>query len=209
MLYLGTASGPKVRDAMARGLICQMVTPKAGNRLTPGATFALDNGTVKIVDGRPVTDPEWNEAKWLRMLDRYQHTPGCLFAVVPDVVGDAAATNERWVRYHGAVRNRGYRAAYVTQNGCESIPASAGAVFVGGDDAWKEGAQGRRLTRQAQARGLWCHMGRVNTRTRLRLAAMDGYDSVDGTGLAFGPDRNLPQLLGWLYPDQQSLWGVA
>lgn len=63
--------------------------------------------------------------------------------------------------------------------------------------------------RAAQARGLHCHMGRVNTRGRIRDAAMDGYDSVDGTGLAFGPDRNLPQLLSWLYPEQASLFGVA
>src|SRR5262245_34739545 len=125
---------------MTRGLIGQMITPKSGNRHVPGVTFALDNGVVTLVDSRPVTDPDWSETRWLAMLDRYQHTPGCLFAVVPDVVGDADATNERWARYHGAVRNRGYRAAYVTQNGCRSIPASAGAVFVGGDDNWKLGA---------------------------------------------------------------------
>jgi hypothetical protein len=207
VLYLGTASGPKVRDAMADKLIGQMITPKAGNRLVDGAVFAIDNGCVSIVDGRPITDPRWDEDRWLATLDRYQHTSGCLFAVVPDIVSDAAGTNERWARYHGAVRDRGYRAAYVTQNGCESIPASAGAVFVGGDDAWKEGRQARRLTRQAQARGLWCHMGRVNTLGRLRFAALDGYDSVDGTGLAFGPDRNLPQLLRWLYPAQPSMFG--
>lgn len=207
MLYLATASGPKVCDAMADGLLGQMVTPKSGNRLVEGATFALDNGVVRLIDGRPATDPKWDERRWLAMLDRYQGTPGCLFAVVPDVVGDAAGTNERWARHHGAVRDRGYQPAYVTQNGCRSIPASAGAVFVGGDDAWKDGPEARRLTQQAQARGLWCHMGRVNTLGRLRRAALDGYDSVDGTTLAFGPDRNLPQLLRWLYPAQPSFFG--
>jgi hypothetical protein len=48
------------------------------------------------------------------------------------------------------------------------------------------------------ARGLWCHMGRVNSLRRLRLAVQDGYDSVDGTFLAFGPDRKLPRLLTYL-----------
>jgi hypothetical protein len=33
---------------------------------------------------------------------------------------------------------------------------------------------------------------------RLRPAASIGCDSVDGTLLAYGPDRNLPELLGWL-----------
>jgi hypothetical protein len=41
-------------------------------------------------------------------------------------------------------------------------------------------------------------MGRVNSLRRLRLAARDGYDSVDGTFLAFGPDKNLPRLLAYL-----------
>jgi hypothetical protein len=33
---------------------------------------------------------------------------------------------------------------------------------------------------------------------RLRYAATIGCDSVDGTYLAYGPSRNLPNLLGWL-----------
>lgn len=189
---------------MSAALLGQMITPKSGNRLVPGVTFALDNGVVRLEGGRPVTDPDWSEARWLAMLDRYRGVPGCLFAVVPDVVGDAAATNVRWARYHGAVRNRGYRAAYVTQNGCRSIPASAGAMFVGGDDAWKDGPDARRLAADARRRGMWCHMGRVNTRGRLRRAASEGYDSVDGTKLAFGPDENLPSLLIWLRSADQA-----
>lgn len=183
---------------MAHGLIGQMITPKAGNRLVPGVTFALDNGCVRLEGARPVTDPDWSEERWIAMLDRYRGVPGCLFAVVPDVVGDARATNGRWARYHGAVRNRGYRCAYVTQNGCRSIPASAGAVFVGGNDAWKDGPEALELTQQARQRGLWCHLGRANTLRRIRRSALDGYDSVDGTTLAFGPDRNLPQLVRFL-----------
>lgn len=179
---------------MAAGHLGQMVTYKAGNRLVPGIPFAIDNGCVTMRDGMPVTDPDWSEDRWLRCLDRYAGVPGCLFAVVPDWVGDAERTNQRWAAYHGAVRNRGYRAAYVTQNGCTSIPASAGAVFVGGDNQWKDGLDALDLTRQAQARGLWCHMGRVNTPARAARCAREGYDSVDGTLLAFGPDINLPRL---------------
>lgn len=33
--------------------------------------------------------------------------------------------------------------------------------------------------------------------------------NADGTYLAFGPDVNLPRLLSWLRPDQQSMFGVA
>ena len=120
---------------------------------------------------------------------------------------NCTATNRRWARYHGAVRNRGFRAAYVIQNGCRSIPASAGAVFIGGDDTFKLGLDAARLVRRAKAAGLWVHMGRVNTLRRLRYAALIGCDSVDGTTLAWGPDRNLPSLLRWIHPAQPSMFG--
>lgn len=207
MLYLATASGPLVRDAMSTGLIGQVVTYKSGNVLTPGASFILDCGTVKIVDGHPENDPDWDPVAWEANVRRYATEPGCLFAVVPDWVNDATRTNQRWAQYHGIVRNLGLRPAYVLQNGCESIPASAGAVFVGGDTAWKLGSEARRLIAQAKARGMWVHMGRVNSLRRLRYAAQLGCDSADGTCLAFGPDTNLPKLLRWLHPAQPSFFG--
>lgn len=207
MLYLATASGPKVRDAMTAGHLCQMITYKSGNRLTPGATFAIDNGVVTLQDGRPVTDPDWDPDRWETCLVRYRYEPRCLFAAVPDVVGDADATNERWAWWHGMVRNLGYRAAYVLQNGCRSIPTSAGAVFIGGDDEFKLGPAARLLVAEAKRRGLWVHGGRVNSLRRLRYMADIGCDSVDGTLLAHGPDVHLPRLRAWLDPDQPGLFG--
>ncbi|MFI1185809.1 hypothetical protein [Streptomyces californicus] len=52
-------------------------------------------------------------------------------------------------------------------------------------------------------------MGRVNSRVRMGIAEWFGCDSVDGTYLAYGPDRNLPKLLKWLdeLDDQPSLLG--
>ena len=207
MLYLATASGPKARDAMTTGLIGQMITYKAGNRRVASCDYALDNGIVQLVDGQPVTDRDWSETRWLALLDLYQYEPGCLFAVVPDAVGDAQRTNELWAQYAGAVISRDYRAAYVAQNGCERIPASATAVFIGGDTAWKLGPEVRRLIGVAHRRGLWVHMGRVNSLRRLRYAADLGCHSADGTYLAFGPDSNLPKLLAWLHPAQPSMFG--
>jgi hypothetical protein len=42
-------------------------------------------------------------------------------------------------------------------------------------------------------------VGRVNSRARLRWAATTGVDSVDGTYLRYGPDRNWPHLRAWLH----------
>lgn len=127
-------------------------------------------------------------------------TPGCLFAVVPDVVGDSEATDARWSEWAPLVKSLGYRPAYVTQNGCTAIPEDAGAVFTGGDDAWKLGAQAQALVADARSRGLWCHMGRVNSLKRLRFAAFHGYHSVDGTFLGRtcqGGERIRELIPGW------------
>ena len=189
MLYLATASTREVRDAMRGGLLGQMTTPLSGNRLEPGVPWGLDNGCFS---------DRWNERTWRATLERYAGTPDRLFAVVPDAVGDAAETDDLWRQWAPVVSGFGYRRAYVLQNGCRRVPCDAEAVFTGGDTKWKLGESARRLMQGSAARGLWCHMGRVNSLRRLRLAVQDGYDSVDGTFLAFGPDRNLPRLLTYL-----------
>lgn len=190
MLYLATASGPKVHDAMRAGLLGQMMQPNIGNRLLGEVTWAADNGCFSA---------SWKPRKWLMFLGRCQASPlPPLFATVPDVVGDSEATDKLWDRWAPIVTSLGFIPAYVTQNGCRRIPKDAGAVFTGGDDEWKEGARARGLMQVGKNRGLWTHMGRVNTKRRLKLAHGHGYDSVDGTMLAFGPDKNLPILLRWM-----------
>jgi hypothetical protein len=75
---------------------------------------------------------------------------------------------------------------------------AGGVIFLAGDTEWKLSGHAARITREAKRRGLRVHMGRVNSRRRLDVAEMFGCDSADGTYLSFGPDRNLPTLLGWL-----------
>lgn len=188
MIYLANPSTPGVREAMTAGDLGCIDTPAQGNKRQDGWTWAADNGCFS---------EKWAAGKWYGWLDSLDPT-GCLFAVVPDVVCDAEATDRRWSRYAPAVKALGFPAAYVTQNGCTGFPADADALFTGGDDEWKLGRDARDLMREAKALGLWCHMGRVNSLRRLKLAATDGYDSVDGTYLAFGPDTNLPKLLRYL-----------
>jgi hypothetical protein len=41
--YYITASGPKVREAMRRGQLGQIITPVSGNRVIPGVDWIADN----------------------------------------------------------------------------------------------------------------------------------------------------------------------
>jgi hypothetical protein len=123
-----------------------------------------------------------------------------LDAVVPDVVGDHEATLAQWDTYADVVTGFGYRPAFVLQDGCtpDEIPEDAYAVFVGGSDRFKLSAEARVCVDSARDLAMWTHMGRVNSRHRLLLAASWGIDSVDGTYAAFGPDINFPRILAWV-----------
>jgi hypothetical protein len=117
------------------------------------------------------------------------------------VVGDAIATLNRSLPVLPKIRALGYKAALVAQDGLENVSIpwwTFDVLFIGGSTEWKLGAACAEIVRQAKARGKWVHMGRVNSFKRLAYAQAIGCDSADGTFVAFGPDRNVPQLTGWL-----------
>lgn len=211
MLYLANPSTEPVRAAMRDGLLGAIATPAQGNRIDGIPLRAYDNGCGPGVRGIGAGFPGYeNYLHWLAIMRDSEGAEftdpdqsGCLFAVAPDVVADAAATLRRQsvMRKLEWIRHLGLPAAFVIQDGQEDLPVPWGdldAVFIGGSTEWKLGAHARRLAAQARERGKHLHMGRVNSLRRLRYAAAIGCDSADGTYLAFGPDVNLPKLLGWL-----------
>lgn len=195
MRFFGNpTSSPKVHEAMRAGLIDFIDTPAQGNLRPPGIAWCADNGCFS--DGYP------GDVAWFAWLTANATDAGtCVFAVAPDVVADAAATLARSLPWLPKIRALGYPAAFVAQNGLTSETCPWGefdVLFIGGDDAFKLGRDARQLIREAKARGKWVHMGRVNSEKRMRYAQAVGCDSVDGTYLTFGPDVNLPKVLGWL-----------
>ena len=56
------------------------------------------------------------------------------------------------------------------------------ALFIGGATTeFKLGPQVEAIVTEARHRGIWVHMGRVNSLRRLAYAASIGCDSIDGT----------------------------
>lgn len=192
MRYFANPSTPRVREAMSAGLIDCIVTPKQGNKIPEGATICADNGC--FGKGYP-GDDEW--FSWLSGLPAERVT----FAVAPDVIGDADATLSRSLPWLAKIRALGMPAAFVAQDGLtpDVTPWDKfDVLFIGGSTDWKLGQEARDVISEAKRRGKHVHMGRVNSRRRLQYADAVGCDSADGTYLAFGPDLNLPNLLGWL-----------
>lgn len=194
--YFATPSGPDVRRVMEAGDLHCMTTPAQGNQLPDGCLIGVDNG--KFGKGYPGDGP---------CLDFFEHTAErygrgrITFAVVPDEPFDSVGTLALFRQLQPAVQEIGVPVAFAAQDGCDVLGVpwdDLDVLFLAGSTEWKIGPIAERLAREARERGRWVHMGRVNSFRRLRIAEWFGCNSADGTFLAHGPDKNLPQLLRWL-----------
>lgn len=179
---------------MQAHLIGMIDTPAQGNTLPAGIDWCADNGCFGT--GYPGDD---GYLTWLTQ--RVDRLARCAFATAPDIVGDAQATLTRSARMLPRIRQLGYPAALVAQNGLEHLEVpwdTFDVLFIGGDTTWKLDAAARALVTEAKARGKKVHMGRVNSERRIHYAHIIGCDSADGTYLTYGPRTNLPKLLAWL-----------
>lgn len=148
-------------------------------RLDRGVPWCLDNG---------VFSGKFEVNKWLSMintLDQSYHDT-CLFIVVPDKVGDAAITLSQFKQYRDMIPN--LPAALVSQDGiaqhANKIPwDDFDVLFVGGTDKHKLGPEGTWIGKEAQRRGKWVHIGRVNSVSR--ILKFWWANSWDGTCMNF------------------------
>jgi len=222
LIYLANPCSPSVRQAMRGGLLGMIDTPAQGNTLEPGTTWCADNGCFGA--GYP-GDLRWLE--WLqnhpgdRELCLFATAPD----VVGDHAATWERSRP-WlplIREAGCPAALVAQNGMTVHNW--SHWAEIDCLFLGGsmeclpcgyvrpsDDRetrccpvcgrtlteWKLGAAARALVAEANAHGVWVHMGRVNSSKRLQYAMAIGCDSADGTYLTFGADKNLPTLLGWL-----------
>lgn len=199
--------------AMAEGWIGAIMSAEQGNPLPPGALYAIDNNCGPARNAEPGSKYPGDEAyldyirrvRWDQSGDDYTDPDldHCLFATAPDVLGDAKATLDRarTTGMLGWIRDACVPAALVAQDGLELLDVpwdDFDVLFLGGSTEWKLGQAARDLTAQARERGKGVHMGRVNSWKRYTYAASIGCTSVDGTFLVFGPDKNLPKLIGWI-----------
>jgi hypothetical protein len=195
VIYLANPCTPKVRAIMqSRPDLGMISTPKQGNKLMPGVVWCADNGV--FGKGYP---GDATFLTWMR--NRAHAADSCLFVVAPDVVGDALATLERSRPWLPVIRSLGYKAAFVAQDGMQHMDPpweDFDVLFIGGSTEFKHDPLTRLLIAEAKARGKWVHMGRVNSRKRFLYSQWLGCDSADGTYVAFGPDKNIHDVVRWL-----------
>lgn len=177
----------------------RLVSPRAGNRIdeiaASGRPWAADNDAFS----------GWDAERYWQMLVKISHADRTrlLFVACPDRVCDARETLNLWWEWHGQLDALGLPAAFVGQNGIEDLAGEIpwdgmACFFVGGDTRWKLSEASESLCFEAKRRGKLVHVGRVNSRKRLRHAAEIGADSADGRQWSKWPDRWIPKGLRWI-----------
>jgi hypothetical protein len=192
-------------DLLPLGMIVQPKTFREGYLGRAGlyTWVAIDNGRFTEADRRLFRPTEYD-----RLIGEGLERAGdhLLFAVAPDVPFDWAGTlrlSRPWLR---RIRRMGCPVALCAQEGMTvgSIPWDEfDTLFIGGADAFKEGALVEAACKEAKRLGKWTHMGRVNGLRRLRIALEFGVDSVDGTYLLHESRKGRPEeapcdVVGWL-----------
>lgn len=142
------ATGPMFHSlARETGRLGHLYSPGAHRGPWPWFPYALDNGAFSCWNPRANTfDAEkWAalEIRWRQLLfwaQTNQQAP--LWAIVPDVPGDAAATLERWPVYAPIVADAGFTLAIAVQDGMTAADVlglwpKPAVVCVGGSTDWK------------------------------------------------------------------------
>ena len=194
MLYL-TGAAQRLVTAYSSRFLGSLLSPRQSTKPISGIPWAADNDC--FTQGDTFTSQRYGD--WLTKCRTYGGQ--CLFAVLPDVMGDPKATLVRSLEAWEVLSHLPFRWAFVLQDHVthHDVPWNkVEAVFIGGSTEFKTSGDARNLVDMAKQRGLWTHMGRVNSLKRFRLAYSWGIDSVDGTYLRFGPDCNWPNLKRWL-----------
>lgn len=191
------------------------MTPDSDKGVPPGVAWAADCG-LAVAKSTDRADIE----RYLDWLETSPHDrSACLYAVAPDVLGDAGATWERSAPLLPLLRGMGYRAALVAQDGFDPEAVDWDAfdvLFIGGkprhprSSEWKRSETGGYAAiREGKRRRKTVHVGRVNGGLFLRQLAAVGADSADGSLLTYSPDKWWPLIASWFgtLEQQPSLLG--
>lgn len=170
-----------------------LVTPKNRNSiesiLGTGLKWAVDNGAFSGFD--PVA--------FRRLLRRVAGRPRLLWVVCPDRVGDAQETLRLFDQWQAEVARAG-PVAFVGQDGQEDLETPwdrFDCLFIGGTTEWKLSKAAQDLAAEAKRRGKSIHLGRVNSRRRLRYAWSIRADSTDGSSASMFGDKYIHKYLRW------------
>lgn len=180
--------------ALITGRIGHLYSPGSQRGPWPWFPYALDNGAFSCwnMKDNSFDDSKWKsmESEWRRMLFWATSTSQRpMWAIVPDVPGNAELTFQKWSEYVGCVAESGIASAIAVQDGMtvesvKSLPIRPDVICVGGTTEWKWGTVEMWVNNFRRV-----HLLRCNMPSRLDYLHEIGVESCDGTGWNRG-DRN-------------------
>lgn len=197
MYYLTSSlTSSTIRKLASNRIGWMMVPPRNWARITdfPTEVWGVDNNCFKYGE-------QWSWDTFSGWLTKSPHNAGCKFVTAPDVMADARATLLRSSTFFSMIRDLGFPAALVAQDGCTSslVPwDDIDCLFIGGTTEWKLSQYSFELCHEAKQRGKWVHVGRVNSLKRVLWAKQALADSVDGTHLAYTKPEFVQTIDSWL-----------
>lgn len=163
----------------------RLLISATGVHRNEGFAYGIDNGAWTAHQN----GDDWNSAQYRGKFERLVSTHGkrADWIVLPDIVCGGLVSLERSLNWLGTLRQELPQAKLLipVQNGMETFDVEPWldeqtGVFVGGDTTWKE--QTMHIWGQlCEQFGAHLHVGRVNTRRRIKLCSMAGASSFDGT----------------------------
>jgi hypothetical protein len=179
-----------------------MVSASGVQRTEGFERYALDNGAWTAHQQRR----PWDEAAFVRLLEALG--AGADFVVAPDIVAggrESLRLSERWLpRLDGIGRRRLIPVQDgMTTGDVRPVLGAEIGIFVGGSTAFKLDTM-PVWGALARERRCYMHVGRVNTARRIRLCAMAGADSFDGSSatrfaVTAGPLDSARRQTAWVF----------
>ncbi len=174
-----------------------LLSPACGNSIErtvkSGLPWAVDNGAYSGFDPfayRQLVDECMG-------LQRFR----LRWITCPDVVGDHRATLKLFDQWGMYLLRRNLPIAFVAQDGCTAgdVPwAYIQCLFIGGTTEWKLSQEVVRLLELCRTKCFQVHVGRVNSRRRIRWCFDQGVASVDGTSMSRFSETYLPKFAAYI-----------
>lgn len=185
--------------ARETGRLGHLYSPRGQRGPWPWFPYALDNGAFSCWEPKTNT---FDDFKWAAVERQWQQLivwAQCaaikpLWAIVPDVPGNAARTFEKWEQFAPTMP---FPKALAVQDGMEpsdvhTLEHLPDVIAVGGSTEWKWETVERWAANFPRV-----HLLRCNSPARLYDLERIGVESTDGTGWSRGDRKQTSGLEGW------------
>lgn len=156
--------------------------------LEQGCLFGADNDCFKGFD----------KLKYEKMIEILPRVEKLKYVTVPDCVGNFEETIKLFDDWYKLLKNEQLPLAFVLQDNMpiSEIPFDkVSSIFIGGSTDYKLSKEVANIVSMSKEKTKWVHMGRVNSKKRIRYAHKIGCDSVDGTGFSMFANTHIPPAL--------------